>query len=119
MSTTKQTESRKVTQQVGQNFKRLRTLRGLSQAKMAAILGVSFQQVQKYENGANRLSAAALYKAADTLDFPVSDFFEGVAKGTDKMPPTSRLLLELSKRILSITDRKTQRAVLEFLKHLE
>lgn len=60
--------------------KRVRTRRlqvGLSQEKLAASLGITFQQVQKYEKGSNRVSASKLQTMANVLKVPVSFFFEG------------------------------------------
>lgn len=61
--------------EVGANIKRHRQLGGLSQTELGKALGVSFQQVQKYENGRNRVSASALQKIADILCVPVSTLF--------------------------------------------
>ena len=55
---------------------------GMSQENLAAAFGVSFQQVQKYEKGANRKSASRLQQAADVLGVAVPFFFEGAAGGT-------------------------------------
>jgi transcriptional regulator with XRE-family HTH domain len=54
---------------VGATIRLLRQGRGMSQATLAAAIGVSFQQVQKYESGANRVSASMLSKIADTLAY--------------------------------------------------
>lgn len=62
----------------GRNLRRLRKRRGWSQERLARVLQVSFQQVQKYENGANRISAGRLFMAAVCLDAAVSEFFDGV-----------------------------------------
>jgi transcriptional regulator with XRE-family HTH domain len=56
-----------------------RKLLGVSQEQLADALGLTFQQVQKYERGANRVSASKLYEIARTLQAPVSFFFEGLA----------------------------------------
>jgi transcriptional regulator with XRE-family HTH domain len=53
-----------------------RSLLGLSQEKLAEQVGITFQQIQKYENGANRISASRLYEFSKVLDIPVSFFFE-------------------------------------------
>lgn len=50
----------------------------MSQMKLGDALGLTFQQVQKYENGKNRISAATLYKVASILQTPVSFFFQGL-----------------------------------------
>ena len=56
-----------------------RRLAGVSQEKLAEALGLTFQQVQKYERGANRVSASKLYEIAAALQTPVGFFFEGLA----------------------------------------
>lgn len=60
---------------VGARLKTLRLARGCSQEELARNQGVTFQQIQKYENGTNRMSAGALAKAAKTLGVPVQSFF--------------------------------------------
>jgi len=59
--------------EVGLNLRRLRRVRGLSQADVGDALGITFQQVQKYERGANRVSASMLVKAARFLGVPAAD----------------------------------------------
>ena len=61
---------------VGTRVRMCRTLKGLSQQKLAASLGLTFQQVQKYERGANRISASRLWELGQILDVPVSPFCE-------------------------------------------
>ncbi len=63
---------------IARNLRRARQYRGLSQTAIADMLGVSFQQVQKYECGANRISAASLYVLSRRLNVSVGWFFEGV-----------------------------------------
>ena len=78
---------------VGTRLKERRILLGLSQEKLAAGLGLTFQQLQKYERGANRISAGRLYQLAGLLDVEVPYFFEGLdgeAKGSE--PETSDLV---------------------------
>ena len=64
---------------VGAHIRRLRLAKGVSQETLGENIGVTFQQVQKYERGANRVSASKLYDIAKTLQVPVSFFFEGLA----------------------------------------
>ncbi|RMD88129.1 MAG: XRE family transcriptional regulator [Alphaproteobacteria bacterium] len=61
--------------QVGARVRAARTLAGLSQQEFARRLGISFQQLQKYETGADRISASRLYRMAVILDMSVDDFF--------------------------------------------
>ena len=61
---------------VGNRVRMRRTLLGLSQSTLADALGITFQQVQKYETGANRISASRLHHISQVLDVPISYFFE-------------------------------------------
>jgi transcriptional regulator with XRE-family HTH domain len=67
---------------VGARVRMRRRLAGVSQEKLAEALGLTFQQVQKYERGANRVSASKLYEIAAALQTPVGFFFEGLADPT-------------------------------------
>jgi transcriptional regulator with XRE-family HTH domain len=63
---------------VGNKVKLLREIRRVTQADLGKALGVSFQQIQKYERGANRISASKLHQLAQVLQVPPSHFFEGL-----------------------------------------
>lgn len=65
---------------VGSRLRLRRTLLGLSQEKLGTAVGLTFQQIQKYERGANRIGASRLYALSRVLDVPVEFFFE-------EMPP--------------------------------
>ena len=60
---------------IAAKLRALRKKRSISQAALGAAGGVSFQQIQKYENGVNRVSASRLYKLAKALDVSILDFF--------------------------------------------
>jgi transcriptional regulator with XRE-family HTH domain len=62
---------------VGGRLRTRRLMLALSQTQLGETLGVSFQQVQKYENGANRIGAAGLQRISEILQVPVEFFFEG------------------------------------------
>ena len=64
---------------IGLRIRTLRLERGLSQAELGELLGVSFQQVQKYEKGVNRVSAGRLHRVAEALQVPVTFFYAGFA----------------------------------------
>ncbi|PHY12476.1 transcriptional regulator [Caulobacter sp. B11] len=68
---------------VGARIRMRRKLLGISQEKLAEGLGLTFQQVQKYERGANRVSASKLYEIARSLQSSVAYFFEGLADPTE------------------------------------
>lgn len=63
---------------VGSRVRLRRLLIGMSQDKLGEELGVTFQQVQKYERGANRIGASRLYQISVVLDVPVTFFYEGI-----------------------------------------
>lgn len=70
---------------VGSRVRMRRMLAGISQEKLGEALGLTFQQIQKYEKGANRISASRLQQIAKKLEVPVSFFFDG-APGGDATP---------------------------------
>ncbi|MFC5343381.1 helix-turn-helix domain-containing protein (plasmid) [Brevundimonas staleyi] len=67
---------------VGRQIKTVRMLCGMSQPDLAGPLGVTFQQLQKYERGENRIAASKLYLAASTLKVDINRFFEGLPDPT-------------------------------------
>ena len=67
---------------VGGRVRMRRKMLGMSQEALADALGLTFQQVQKYERGANRVSASKLYEIAKTFQVPVSFFFDGLPDTT-------------------------------------
>jgi transcriptional regulator with XRE-family HTH domain len=71
--------ARKIDDQVGQKIRARRVEVGLTQQQLARILKLSYQQVQKYETGANRVSAGRLYEMANKLGVDVAYFFKDVA----------------------------------------
>ena len=93
---------------VGRGARELRTLAGMSQTAVAERLGLTFQQLQKYEKGHNRISASRLYELAQIFDVPVSYFYEGMEAG--KSVPSrdealsKRETLELVKAYYAISD---------------
>jgi transcriptional regulator with XRE-family HTH domain len=73
-----------VDEHVGQRVRLRRTMLGMSQERLGAAIGLTFQQVQKYERGANRIGASRLYELAEVLDVPPSFFFDDMP--TDGLP---------------------------------
>ena len=68
-----------VDRRLGQRLRARRLEAGFSQEKLADLLGLTFQQVQKYEKGVNRIAASRLVDIANALDVPVSFFFDGLS----------------------------------------
>jgi transcriptional regulator with XRE-family HTH domain len=71
---------------VGTRVRLRRTLLGMSQGKLGNAMGLTFQQVQKYERGANRIGASRLYTLSQALDVPVSFFFVDMSQETAAQP---------------------------------
>jgi transcriptional regulator with XRE-family HTH domain len=79
---------------VGARIRMLRVNRGISQAILAERIGVTFQQVKKYEQGANRVGASRLAQIAYVLDVSVGEFFESSGAGSPRSDSPGRLLDE-------------------------
>lgn len=105
----------------------------LSQTKLGEAIGVTFQQVQKYENGTNRIGASNLYKIAKTLGVDVAYFFEGVQEIADSVMPdsadvgltsikddplTSRDAIELMHNYYRVKDPDVRKRLAQFVKTL-
>jgi transcriptional regulator with XRE-family HTH domain len=118
---------------VGSRVRLRRTLLGMSQEKLGEAIGLTFQQVQKYERGANRIGASRLFELSRVLDVPVSFFFDdmnietsgGPVPGLSAAAPdfdtaalTRREILELAKAFDRIKDEKVRKSVLELTKAL-
>src|SRR5712691_1458262 len=80
---------------VGQNIRICRLQKGISQGELGRQIGVTFQQIQKYEKGVNRVGASRLMQIADVLTVPVASLFDGAeaAPAGDRSGPTARSLL--------------------------
>jgi transcriptional regulator with XRE-family HTH domain len=80
-SKTKSTTSHDV--DIGQRIRARRMAQGMSQTELGDLLGVTFQQVQKYEKGVNRVGAGRLVRVGEALDVPVSFFFGATDTGSE------------------------------------
>ena len=97
---------------VGQKLRARRILLGMSQDELAKNIGITFQQIQKYERGANRMGASRLYEIAKTLNSTVSYFFEGVE-------PTKRAPIGFSEKdqaLFEADDVMTRRETLDLVR---
>jgi transcriptional regulator with XRE-family HTH domain len=65
---------------VGRRLRLRRTLLGMSQERLGQLLGLTFQQIQKYERGVNRIGSSRLYELGQILDVPISFFFDDMAQ---------------------------------------
>jgi len=102
-------------------------LLGMSQAELGQALDVTFQQVQKYENGKNRVSASQLHRLSQILKVPIGYFFEGLApQGTTNTSSDANLLafvagpegFALNRAFVAIACKNTRRRLLVLIKAL-
>lgn len=90
---------------VGRKIREVRLLRGMTQANVAERLGLSFQQLQKYETGHNRVSASRMYEIATLLEVEPAYFFEGYADNDGaKVGHLDERTARAAKALSSITD---------------
>ena len=116
---------------VGARVRLRRTLLGMSQEKLGKALGLTFQQVQKYERGANRIGSSRLFQLSKILDVPVSFFFDemapettrkadGMAEGNKQVFEVDKLsrreTLELVRAYYKITDPSVRKKIFEMVK---
>jgi transcriptional regulator with XRE-family HTH domain len=116
-----------IDQYVGARVRMRRVELEMSQIELGQMIGVSFQQVQKYEKGSNRISASRLKKIAAALQMPVSFFFEDLPDKTDVYSTPSPDFLELMttseglsliKALMRVNSRKIRRCIVELVEYL-
>lgn len=113
---------------VGSRIRLRRTMLGMSQEKLGDGLGLTFQQVQKYEKGTNRVGASRLQHIAELLDVPIPFFFEGgpgaISDGTDSGSSVltefmkSREGIALAAAFSAIEDKRVRQTVLNLIRSL-
>ena len=123
---------------VGKRVRLRRTLLGISQEQLGASLNITFQQVQKYERGANRISASRLWDISQILDVQISYFFDEMTNDTMRLSPrrvsrggdinfdddnvrdpmARRETLELVRTFYSIESSKVRKRISEMVKSL-
>ncbi len=114
---------------VGSRVRMRRMLIGMSQEKLGEALGLTFQQVQKYEKGTNRIGASRLHRIGSVLGVPIEFFYEGAPHTNAGQPgfaeaPASTYVsdflstaegVQLVKAFLAIKDAKVRRKVVELI----
>lgn len=118
---------------VGSRVRLRRMLVGMSQEKLGESMGLTFQQIQKYEKGANRIGASRLFRLSQVLDVPVQFFFEGMppseagtASGMAEPDSESFLYeflntrdgLELNRAFMKIKDSEQRRSIVELVRSM-
>jgi transcriptional regulator with XRE-family HTH domain len=117
---------------VGSRVRLRRMMLGMSQEKLGENLGITFQQIQKYEKGTNRIGASRLQHIARVLSMPVSYFFEGAPglatagamDGLAELPATNYVVdflstsegIQLNKAFVRIKDAKLRRRVIDLVR---
>ena len=114
--------AKKVDRHVGERVRQRRTLLGLTQEQLATALEISYQQIQKYETGANRISAGRLFEIAQKLDTEVGYFFQGLEPDgeTGVLPHggRNRTTIELVRNFNEIDDPIVRNAVSGLIRSL-
>jgi transcriptional regulator with XRE-family HTH domain len=121
---------------VGKKLQLRRTLLGMSQERLGSLIGLTFQQIQKYESGANRVSSSRLFDIAQVLDVGIPYFFEGmtseiegqspghlqgavpVLSDDDKDPMARRETLELVRAYYQIKSPKVRKHLVDLARSL-
>lgn len=117
---------------VGSRIRLRRTMLGMSQEKLGESLGITFQQIQKYEKGTNRVGASRLQNISNILNVPVSFFFEDApgdqtsASGMSEASSSNYVVdflsssegLQLNRAFVKISDPKVRRRLVELVKTL-
>jgi transcriptional regulator with XRE-family HTH domain len=106
---------------VGRRLRQARLLAGMSQEELGTGVGVSFQAVQKYEQGENRLSASRLFRAAQLLERPVSFFFDeipGDAPSTNQQTGFSREEIDLVRHFRQIASEEVRERLLQVTRRI-
>ena len=121
-----------VDKHVGSRVRMRRVLIGMSQEKLGEALGITFQQIQKYEKGTNRIGASRMQQIATVMSVPVSYFFDdapgsekdpggfGEARGSDYVVDflTTTEGLQLNKSFVRISDPKVRRKIVDLVSAL-
>jgi len=117
---------------VGSRVRMRRIMLGMSQEKLGEALGLTFQQIQKYEKGTNRVSASRIQQISEILQVPVSFLFEGgpsgiasingFSEGTSPAYVSDFLAtsegLALTRAFTRITDAKLRRSIVDLVEHI-
>lgn len=105
---------------IGNRIYTLRLAQGLSRQQLAKIIGVTHQQLQKYEKGTNRISVGRLFLIARALSKDISYFYEGMAENNQEAVTTQhqRMCIEVSRNFMKIENASHQNAVNTLIKSL-
>jgi transcriptional regulator with XRE-family HTH domain len=114
--------TRRIDQHIGERIRLRRTELGLTQEQLAGTLDVSYQQIQKYETGANRISASRMFELARRLEVDMGYFFDGLAfdDPIEQQPlehgGRQRSAIELVRKFAQIDDPQVRAAIAGLVK---
>jgi len=105
---------------IGNKIYSLRLAKGLSRQQLSKVIGVTHQQLQKYEKGNNRISVGRLVLISKALDKNISYFYEGLETGNNETTVTQhqRMCIEVSRNFMKIENTEHQNAVNTLIKSL-
>jgi transcriptional regulator with XRE-family HTH domain len=103
---------------VGARIRILRKRRKMSQEDLGKAIGVTFQQVQKYENGKNRVGASRLHRVATVLNVPIAELFDGVSETSSTLKTTKSLAfdsqaLRIAEAFVKISDKELRSSLVD------
>ena len=119
----RQKENEPVDSLVGARIRLLRKRRKMSQTELGKALGVTFQQVQKYENGKNRVGASRLHMVASALNVPIAELFDGMSETVITLKATKSLAfdpqaLRFAEAFVKIPDKGLRSSLVDFVEAL-
>ena len=119
VSNIEQLDAAEIDRHVGERIRRRRVMLGLTQEQLGEALGISYQQIQKYETGANRVSAGRLFMISQILEVGIATLFDGLGEDVDDaINNTSRHVIELVRAFSKISDEKIRGSVMSLVRTL-
>lgn len=105
---------------IGRRLKARRILANMSQERLAGALGISYQQLQRYESGKGRLPSAMLYRAAMALSVPIGHFFEQLDDGAPAAaaPPMDKSTLTILRKLQDIANPNMRECLTRLIEEL-
>ena len=106
---------------IGARIRERRMMLGLTQQELAGVIGVTFQQMHKYEKATNRISAGRLHTLAQALEVTVDYFYQDMTAASAAVGPPAhqRLLLELARNFMGISKLEHQKAICDLARALK
>jgi transcriptional regulator with XRE-family HTH domain len=119
MAETRAMSTAAINAHVGARIREQRIMMGLTQQKLAELIGVTYQQQHKYERALNRISAGRLFETARALNVSVGFFYDGLGDdGAPQVTQRQRMMLEVARSFADITDERHQNAISDLARAL-